>query len=282
MKTENDTQDPSHRSWLERVGDALTREPQDRAQLVALLRHAKQRQLFDADALRMIEGVLQVSELQVRDITIPRSQMVVVSHDAEPSEFLPTIIASGHSRFPVVGESRDEVEGILMAKDLLRFTFEKKEEAFDIRKIMRPAVFIPESKRLNVLLREFRLKRNHIAIVVDEYGGVAGLITIEDVLEQIVGDIEDEFDVEETACIRKTREGQYTVRALTSIEEFNTYFGADLADEAYDTIGGFVTQQFGYLPKRDETVSVERFHFKVLHADSRRIRMLQLTIKDKE
>lgn len=272
---EDETQ---QKSWLERLSHALLREPQDREQLIQLLRHTASKKILDIDALGMIEGVLQVSEMQVRDIMVPRAQMVVVEKDAAPKEFLPTIIQSKHSRFPVTGETRDEVVGILLAKDLLRYTF-GDEEKFNIRNILRPAVFIPESKRLNVLLREFRAKHNHMAIVVDEYGGVAGLVTIEDVLEQIVGEIADEYDLhEEESNIKKISKTQFNIKALTPVSDFNEYFGSDFSDQEFDTIGGFVLQQFGHLPKRGESVTINKFTFKVLHADNRRIRLLRITL----
>ncbi|MDV3237569.1 MAG: CBS domain-containing protein [Gammaproteobacteria bacterium] len=266
-----------HRSWFDRLSQALLREPRDREQLVGLLRDAQQRNLLDADALGMIESVLQVSEMQVRDIMIPRAQMVVVSRDATTEEMLPIIIESSHSRFPVISDSRDEVVGILLAKDLLRYRFDGG-STFDIKDVMRPAVFIPESKRLNVLLKEFRASRNHLAIVVDEYGGVAGMVTIEDVLEQIVGDIEDEHDIDEDAFIRKRSETSFVLKALTPIEDFNEYFGTAFSDEEFDTIGGRVVQAFGHVPKRGESVVIDHFEFKVLRADNRRVHMLGLTV----
>ncbi|HHH35245.1 MAG TPA: CBS domain-containing protein [Gammaproteobacteria bacterium] len=270
------------RSWLERLGQVLSGEPRDRRELVEILREAQQRHLLDADALAMIEGVLEVSEMQVREIMIPRSQMVVVERDASLEEILPVITESAHSRFPVIGDSKDEVVGILLAKDLLPCFMGERPQGFNMRDLLRPAVFIPESKRLNVLLKEFRASRNHMAIVVDEYGGVDGLVTIEDVLEQIVGEIADEHDVEDEIYIMKHSDRQYTVKALTPIAEFNEYFGADLSDEEYDTIGGYVMRQFAHLPRRGETVDIGPFHFKVLHADSRRIHLLQLTLGAQE
>jgi magnesium and cobalt transporter len=257
---------------LERIGAILMREPEDREQLVELLRSAYERNLLDADALTMIEGVLQVSELQARDIMVPRAQMDVIHAAHKPEEFLPELIESGHSRFPVIGDSKDDVVGILLAKDLLRY-FAGQE--FDLRDMLRPAVFIPESKRLNVLLRDFRRNRNHMAIVVDEYGGVAGLVTIEDVLEQIVGEIEDEYDWDESeANILLDRNGLYRVKAQTEIAAFNDTFGTRFGDEEYDTVGGLVLSQFGRLPKRGEEVQLEGLRFRVLRADSRRLHTL--------
>ena len=259
-------------SLLERIGAILMREPEDREQLLELLQSSYERNLMDADALAMIEGVLQVSELHARDIMVPRPQMYVVDIHDEPEKFLPQVIESGHSRFPVIGESRDDVIGILLAKDLLRY-FAGQE--YNVRDMLRPAVFIPESKRLNVLLKDFRRNRNHMAIVVDEYGGVAGLVTIEDVLEQIVGDIEDEYDFDETeANILLDRNGLYRVKAQTSIEDFNNTFGTSFSDEEYDTIGGLLLSRFGRLPKRGEEIVLDRLRFRVLRADSRRLHSL--------
>jgi len=252
-------------------------EPRDRAELAAELREAGRRGLIDADALAMIEGVLAVSDLQVRDIMVPRSQMVVVDRDDPPGKLLPVIVESGHSRFPVIGEDRDQVVGLLLAKDLLRFFGEGGGEDFDMREVLRPAVFVPESKRVNVLLKEFRVSRNHMAVVVDEYGGVSGLVTIEDVIEEIVGDIADEYDIEEDQTIRREGDRQYAVLALARIEDFNAYFGSAFSDEEFDTIGGLVMHQFGRLPKRGESVSIEGFDFKVLRADRRRIDLLRVT-----
>ncbi|NOY62620.1 MAG: CBS domain-containing protein [Gammaproteobacteria bacterium] len=269
------------RSWFEKLGQALLTEPKDREQLLEMLRDSQQRNLFDADALAMIEGVFQVSEMQVRDIMVPRSQMVVVELENLSKQLLPVIIESAHSRFPVIGDNRDEILGILLAKDLLAMLVRDSETTFDMREILRPAVFVPESKRLNVLLREFRASRNHMAIVVDEYGGVAGLVTIEDVIEQIVGEIVDEHDFdEEDEYIKRHSDRQFTIKALTPIEDFNDYFGTRHSDEAFDTIGGLVMSAFGHLPCRGESVAVGGHRFKVLNADSRRIRLLEMYIED--
>jgi magnesium and cobalt transporter len=232
---------------------------------------------LDPEALTMIEGVLQVAEMQVRDIMVPRAQMAVVERDAALDNILPVVIESAHSRFPVIDDNRDEVVGILLAKDLLAYYGQDNAKNFNVRDILRPAVFIPESKRLNVLLNEFRASRNHMAIVVDEYGGVAGLVTIEDVLEQIVGEIVDEHDIEEDAYIMKHNDNVYAVKALTPIEEFNHYFFAKFSDDEFDTIGGLVMNRFGRLPRRGEVISIDRFRFKILNADSRRIHLLQVT-----
>jgi magnesium and cobalt transporter len=269
------TDEVAKTSWFRRlVGGA---EPRDRAELVEELHEAGRRGLIEADALAMIEGVLEVADLQVRDIMVPRSQMVVVDRDAPPERLLPVIVESGHSRFPVIGEDRDQVVGILLAKDLLRYFGEGGSAEFDMREVLRPAVFVPESKRLNVLLKEFRVSRNHMAVVVDEYGGVSGLVTIEDVIEEIVGDIADEYDIEEDQTIRRDAERQFTVHALARIEDFNEFFGTQFSDEEFDTIGGLVMHQFGRLPKRGESVTIDGFEFKVLRSDRRRIDLLRVT-----
>ncbi len=268
----------TQRSWLERLSKALLREPKDREQLVELLRDAEQRQLLDSHSLAMIEGVLQVSEMRVSDIMIPRSQMVVVNANDKPKEFLSVIIESAHSRFPVIGDDRDEVVGILLAKDLINYLWQDEISRFQLRNILRPAIFVPESKRLDVLLQEFRINHNHLAIVVDEYGGIAGLVTIEDILEQIVGEIEDEYDVPEDLNIKKHSDTVYIVKALTPIEDFNQFFNANLSMTEFDTIGGLVLKAFGHLPKRGENISIDRYRFKVLHADNRRIRLLRMKL----
>ena len=259
-------------SLLERLSALLTREPEDREELLHLLHSAHDRNLFDADALAIIEGALQVSEMQVRDVMIPRAQMDVVNLHDSVEDITRFGINAAHSRFPVIGEGKDDVVGILLAKDLLRVF---AGEAFNLRDMLRPAVFVPESKRLNVLLRDFRVSRNHMAIVVDEYGGVAGLVTIEDVLEQIVGDIEDEYDFDETADnIRLDQAGRYRVKAGTEIEDFNAAFGTAFSDEEHDTVAGLVIAQLGRLPKRNEIVDLEGLRFQILRADSRRVHSL--------
>ncbi|HEY2808807.1 MAG TPA: transporter associated domain-containing protein [Steroidobacteraceae bacterium] len=262
--------------WLKRLTQGLA-EPQDRAELVAVLREAGARGLVDADALTMLEGVLEVADLKVRDIMVPRAQMVFVRRSDPAARILPVVVESGHSRVPVLDEDRDDIVGILLAKDLLRLSTASSRERFDIREYMRPAVFVPESKRLDVLLKEFRRNRNHMAIVVDEYGGVAGLCTIEDVIEQIVGDIDDEFDVEDDQNIRRDAERQFTVRGVTRIGDFNEYFGAHLSEEeGVDTIAGLVMKQLGRLPRRGESASIDGFEFRVLRADRRRIDALRV------
>jgi hemolysin (HlyC) family protein len=262
--------DPSRPSLLERLSAMLLREPEDREQLIALLRTAYQRNLLDADALSIIEGALTVSETPVRDIMIPRAQMDVIDIHEPVENFIPHVISTAHSRFPVIDQNRDDVIGILLAKDLLRHY--AGEEEFNVREMLRPAVFVPESKRLNVLLREFRASRNHMAIVVDEYGGVAGLVTIEDVLEQIVGEIEDEYDFDEASDnILAESSGRYRVKAITQIADFNATFGTHFSDQEVDTVGGLVIAFLGRLPKRGEMVTIDGFRFQVLRADSRRV-----------
>ncbi|WP_137718841.1 HlyC/CorC family transporter [Methylobacillus flagellatus] len=263
-------------SWLERLSHLLLREPEDREQLVELLHSAYEKQLLDADALAMIEGVMQVSEMQVRDIMIPRSQMDVIDISDSPERFIPFVIEAAHSRFPVIEDNKDDIIGILLAKDLLRYY---AGEDFDVRDMLRPAVFIPESKRLNVLLKEFRSNRNHIAIVVDEYGGVAGMVTIEDVLEQIVGDIEDEYDFDETEDnIIRDSQGRYRVKALTEIADFNAILGTSFSDEEFSTIGGLVVSKFAHLPKRGEQIVFDQLKCTVLRADSRRLHTILVEI----
>lgn len=259
-------------SLLERLSAFLSREPEDREELLAQLHSAFDRNLIDADALSIIEGALQMSDMQVRDVMIPRAQMDCVHLDDPIDAIVNFAIDTAHSRFPAIGDGKDDVAGILLAKDLLRY-FAGRE--FDLRDMLRPAVFVPESKRLNVLLREFRVSRNHMAIVVNEYGGVAGLVTIEDVLEQIVGDIEDEYDFDEAGdSIRLDQNGRYRVKATTEIEDFNEAFATEFSDEEYDTVGGLVIRHFGRLPKRGEVVEVDGLKIQVLRADSRRVHTL--------
>jgi magnesium and cobalt transporter len=263
--------------WLKRLTGSFLVEPQDRCELTEILRDAAGRGLLEEDSLGMIEGVLEVEDLQVRDIMIPRAQMVCVRRDDLPARLLPVVIESGHSRFPVMEEDRDDIVGILLAKDLLRLCGDGRRMPFDIKEYMRPVVFIPESKRLNVLLREFRVNRNHMAIVVDEYGGVSGLVTIEDVIEQIIGEIDDEFDVEDDFNIRREAPRQYSVRGLTRIEEFNEFFGARLSEEeGFDTVAGLLMQQFGRMPRRGEATTIDGFEFRVTRADRRRIDALRV------
>ena len=277
MTQDTNAQEGRPRSWLERIGQILQSEPKDKEDLRQFLQDAQERALLDRDAVTMIEGVMDVSEMQVRDIMIPRSQMEVIERGASLADFLPIIVASAHSRFPVIGENRDEVVGIVLAKDLLPFVAAESNGDFNIREILRPAMIVPESKRLNVLLREFQPSHNHMAIVVDEYGGVAGLVTIEDVLEQIVGEIEDEHDVDdEENYILPAGDDRFTVRALTPIEDFNEYFKTSFSDEEFDTIAGLVISAFGRMPKRGEHVDFNGFRFTVQRSDNRRIYLLEV------
>ena len=251
-------------------------KPKDKEQLSDIIKSAFDKNMMDSDALMMLEGVLNVSEMQVRDIMIPRSQMDVIDISKKVKEFIPFVIKTSHSRFPVIEEDVNNVIGILLAKDLLRFTSEEK---FEVRENLRPAIFVPESKRLNILLKDFRTNRNHIAIVVDEYGGVAGMVTIEDVLEQIVGDIEDEFDYDETEDnIIQDQKRQFRVKASTELSDFNDYFNTEYSDEEFTTIGGLITQKFGYLPERNEIISFDGFDIKILRADSRQIHSILIKI----
>lgn len=267
------------KTWLEKLGILWGREPKNRDQLIKVLRDAQKRELLSADMSNMIERILQVSEMQVRDVMIPKAQMISVHNNDKLDDVLPIIGESGHSRFPVFDSKNKEILGILLAKDLLRYCFNKEVTNFNIADLIRTAMFTPQSKRLDVLLREFRSNRNHIAIVLDEYGRIAGLITIEDVLEQIVGEIEDEYDIEEDGTqIRKHNESTYIVKATTLIEEFNEYFNTLFSDEEFDTIGGIVLHGFGHLPKRGESVRIKNFRFKVLHSDNRRLYLLEVKV----
>jgi magnesium and cobalt transporter len=268
------------RSWFGRLAQAFADEPRTQEDLLYLLREAVEDNVLSLEALGIIEGAMQVAEMQVRDVMVPRSQMVVVQVEQSARDFLPLIISSAHSRFPVIGENPDEILGILLAKELLPLILEDNCDSFDIRNALRPVTVIPESKRLNTLLQEFRATRNHMAVVVDEYGGVAGLITIEDVLEQIVGEIEDETDIDDDdGNIRSFDDNGYIVKALTPIEDFNEYFDVGLPDDDFDTVGGLVTQRFGHLPRKDESVELDEFTIKVLSSDNRRIRLLQVSRK---
>ncbi len=279
MSEDNDSTLPEKRSWLERLSHAFSGEPQTRDDLIEILRDAQLNLLIDRDTLKMLEGALSVSESQVVDVVIPRSQMVSVGIDDPLEEILRLVVDSGHSRFPVHGENRDEILGILLAKDLLR-AFAEHVKLGSIRSLLRPAVLIPESKRLNVLLKEFRLSRYHMAIVIDEHGGVAGLITIEDVLEQIVGEIDDEHDdaSDQAKHIAAQADGQFVVEALTPIDDFNDRFGADFPDDEYDTIGGLITAAIGHLPEAGEELGLGRFHFRVASADQRRVHAFVVSV----
>ena len=274
---EDRTPEPEEKSWLEKIAHAFSSEPKTRDDLLDILKVAQQNEVIDNDALSIIDGAMQVTEMQVREIMIPRTQMTVFKAEEPLSELLPQIIKTAHSRYPVIGENTDEVLGILLAKDLLPLMLKKDVDAIDITGLLRPATVVPESKRLNVLLREFRENRNHMAIVIDEYGGVAGLVTIEDVLEEIVGEIEDEHDVEPDSYIKKLAENDYIIKALTPIDDFNETFEADFSDEEFDTIGGIILQQFGHLPRRNEVATVNGYEFKVLNADSRQVHLLRMS-----
>lgn len=265
------------RSWLDRL--RKLRGPKNRDQLMKFLRSAENHSVISAEILGMIERILQVSEMQVREVIVPKAQMVVIQKNSKLEDILPIVIDSGHSRFPVVDPKGKDVIGIVLAKDLLKYTYNPDSKPFNLSDVLRFPFFTPQSKRLDIILREFRVNRNHIAIVLDEYGHVAGLITIEDVLEQIVGEIEDEYDIdEEDGHIKKLDDGSFIIKSSTLIREFNEYFNANFSDEEFDTIGGIILQRFGHLPKRGETIKIENFRFKVLHSDNRRIYLLELRL----
>jgi magnesium and cobalt transporter len=267
----------SQKSWIEKIGQLLTGEPQDLDDLLEILRDARENHLLDTDALSMIEGALQVSQLRVRDIMIPRVQMVVVPKDAELDTLFPLVTQFGHSRYPVIEEDRSKVVGILLVKDLFAHSLENKQ--LKVEQIMRPVILVPESKRLNVLLKELRTKGNHMAIVVDEYGQAAGLVTIEDVLEQIVGEIEDEHDEQDDeGYILQRNENEYMIKALTPIEEFDDYFNTHLATDEYDTVGGFIVNEMEHMPKKGESLLVDNMRFEIVRADTRRVHLVKLKI----
>lgn len=278
MIDEPPSSEPRQRSWLERLTQVFSDEPTDIKSLLAMLRSAEQDQVLDADALSIIEGALQVSSMQVREIVIPRPQMATVSLQNSLAEILDIVVEAAHSRFPVTGENPDQIIGILLAKDLLPLALNPEAERFNLKDIIRPATFVPESKRLNVLLKEFRETRNHMAIVIDEYGTASGLVTIEDVLEQIVGEIDDEFDVDDESYIKRLDDQQYIIKALTPVEDFNEYFLTTFSDDEADTVGGLVLQELRHIPERDESVDLGDFQFTVLNSDSRQIRLLKLTL----
>ncbi len=265
------------RRWIERVADMFSGEPTSRQELMETLRFAADRDLIDVDVLNILFGAIAVADMHARDVMVPRSQLVCVKVDATPRQFLPVVIESQHSRFPVIGDAVDDVRGILHAKDILPLLLKDEWDDFDIKDCMRPAVVIPESKRLNVLLQEFRANRNHMAVVIDEYGHVSGAVTIEDVLEQIVGDIEDEHDVEDESDIKELGGDNYTVKATTPIALFNERFGTSYSDAEFDTIGGLLMKHFGHMPKRDESIAMGELMFEVLNADSRRIRLMRVS-----
>ena len=277
MTDDQSNLDPNPKSWIDKITQVFSDEPTDTKSLLELLRNAEQDQVLDADALGIIEGALQVSSMQVRDIMIPRSQLVIVSAKLPPNEIIELVTKASHSRFPVTGENVDNVIGILLAKDLLPLILKEETGKLDIKDVVRPATFVPESKRLNVLLKEFRETRQHMAIVIDEYGSVSGAVTIEDVLEQIVGEIEDEYDVDDESHIKKFNEENYIVKALTPVDEFNEYFGTQFSDQEFTTLGGLVLQQIGHIPERGETINIGPFLVTVLNADSRQIKLLKVT-----
>ncbi|XSG85426.1 MAG: HlyC/CorC family transporter [Methylohalobius sp. ZOD2] len=266
------------KNWVERLSHFFSGEPKTRDELMEILRDAQKRALLDSEALPMIEGVLKVSELRVRDVMVPRAQMAVLHQDASLEDILSVVIDTAHSRFPVSGEDRSQVVGILLAKDLLPYVLRRKFN-IPVKRLMRRALFVPESKRLNVMLREFRMRRQHMAIVIDEYGAAAGLVTIENILEQIVGDIADEHDLEEEYVFRRSNR-VFTVKAITPIEEFNAYFDTDFSTEDFDTIGGMIVHTLGYVPKRGEQVALDSFLFEVLRANKRRVHLLKVKLKE--
>ena len=277
MTDDQSNLDLNPKSWIDKITQVFSDEPTDTKSLLELLRNAEQDQVLDADALGIIEGALQVSSMQVRDIMIPRSQLAIVPAKLPANEIIELVTKASHSRFPVTGENVDNVIGILLAKDLLPLILKEETGKLDIKDVVRPATFVPESKRLNVLLKEFRETRQHMAIVIDEYGSVSGAVTIEDVLEQIVGEIEDEYDVDDESYIKKFDEENYIVKALTPVDEFNEYFGTQFSDQEFTTLGGLVLQQIGHIPERGETINIGPFLVTVLNADSRQIKLLKVT-----
>ena len=276
MSEDQSPSDAGEKSWLEKIGQLFSSEPRTRGDLEDVLAVAAENEVIDEDARSIIEGAMQVSDMQARDIMIPRAQMVLIKAESSLEEILPQIIRAAHSRYPVIGESADDILGILLAKDLLPQILNRDLSDFQIVDLLRPTVVVPESKRLNVLLREFRENRNHMAIVIDEYGGVAGLVTIEDVLEEIVGEIEDETDAESDQFIRQMSDQDYFIKALTPIDAFNERFGCEFSDEEFDTIGGLVIQAFGHMPARNEVTTIDRFEFRVINADQRKIHSLRM------
>lgn len=275
MNDDTPSSEPATKGWLERISQVFSDQPNDVDELLDILRDSEQRNVLDADALSIIEGAIQVTKMQAREVMIPRSQMITVRASADPEEYIAEIIESAHSRFPVFGESEDELEGILLAKDLLPLALKGELKRNAVMELLRPASKIPESKRLNELLKDFKRNRNHMAIVIDEYGVPSGLVTIEDVLEQIVGEIEDEHDIEEETNIKKLSEREFTVKALTTIEEFNEYFETQVPDADFDTMGGYAIKHFGRLPNRGDSTKFEGFKVTVLNADSRTVRLLK-------
>lgn len=276
MSDSDPTSSAPGKTWLERISQVFTDQPESIKEIVEILREAEQRDVIDTDSLSIIEGAMQMTHMQVRDVMIPRSQMITVKASQTPEEYIPEIISSAHSRFPVIGETIDDIVGILLAKDLLPLALKGEIKKDVVNELLRPASVVPESKRLNQLLKEFKQNRNHMAIVVDEYGGVAGLVTIEDVLEQIVGEIEDEHDFDDEAMIKSLGDGEYNVKALTTIEEFNEFFDTEISDKEFDTIGGIALKHFGRLPDRDDQTEFHGFKATILNADSRSIKLLKL------
>jgi len=276
MNDDRAASDTGERSWIDKIALLFSSEPRNRGDLEDVLTVAAENEVIDEDARSIMEGAMQVSDMQTRDIMIPRAQMVVIRSESSLEEILPQIIRSAHSRYPVIGDSPDDILGILLAKDLLPQILNRDADSFDIRGLLRSTMVVPESKRLNVLLREFRENRNHMAIVIDEYGGVAGLVTIEDVLEEIVGEIEDETDAEADRFIRRISDEDYFIKALTPIDEFNDYFQSEFSDEEFDTIGGLVIHAFGHMPARNEVTTIGNFEFKVINADQRKIYSLRM------
>lgn len=277
MSDEKAGHEHEEKSWLEKIADVFSGEPKSRDDLHEILDEAEHNEIIDRDALKIMEGALHVGDMQVREVMVARAQMEVIKADEPLAKILPGIIATAHSRYPVIGESIDEVLGILLTKDLLPQILKADRDNFDIKTLLRPTIFVPESKRLNVLLREFRENRNHMAIVIDEYGGVAGLVTIEDVLEEIVGDIEDEYDIEVDTNIRPVSDTDFVVKALTPIDDFNEHFSCELSDDEVDTIGGFILRKLGHLPQRGEVTAFNGFQFKVINADKRQIHLLRVS-----
>jgi len=277
---EHNSNDNGNSSWIGKLKEVFTVSMQDREDLVEVLRRAQRDKIIDVESLSIMEGALQVNDMQVRDIMIPRTQMVTVQADASPEDILPVVISAQHSRFPVIGENLDDVIGVLLAKDLLPLAIDREFRNFNIKDVIRPATFVPESKRLNVLLKEFRENRNHMAIVIDEYGDVTGLCSIEDVLEQIVGEIEDETDIDDEVFIKVLDDNNYTVKALTPIDEFNEYFETEFPEEEFDTIGGLVLGNFGRIPQRDEHIRIGKLLFTILNADHRQVRLLHVSSVD--
>lgn len=277
MTEEQSSIDPRPKSWIDKIAQVFSDEPTDTKSLLEVLRNAEQDQVLDADALSIIEGALQVSNMQVRDIMIPRSQVITVPASQSPEKIFNLVSKASHSRFPVIGESVDNVLGILLAKDLLPHIANHDREKFDIKNMVRPATFISENKRLNILLKEFKEIKQHMAIVIDEYGSVCGIVTIEDVLEQIVGEIEDETDVDNEDFIKRFDDKNHIVKALTPLDEFNDYFNTELSDHEFTTIGGLVLQQFGHIPERGETVNIGPFLITIVNADNRQIKLIKVT-----